>query len=84
LQLQNDRDVLPAPRVLDSCGQSEHWDAPAPAYVFFAHVVQAATLVAATEAEALPAAQFVHVAVPALDLNLPAVQATQISEPGRR
>ena len=84
LQLQNDKDWLPVPMVLDCVGQSEHADAPAPAYVFLAHIVQAETLTAASVAEALPAAQFVQVAVPFVALYLPAVQATQTSEAGRR
>ena len=84
LQLQNDNDWLPVPIVLDCAGQLSHAAEPAPAYVFFAHIVQASTLTAAIAAEALPAAQFVHVAVPVVGLYLPAVQATHVSETGSR
>jgi len=69
LQLHNDNDVLPTETVLESVGQFEHADEPAAAYVFLRHVVQVAALTAATVAEARPAPQFVHCAVPVVALN---------------
>jgi hypothetical protein len=84
LQLQSDEDSLPVELVLESAGHAVHSDAPAPAYVFRAHVVQAETLTAASVAEAVPAAHSVQGEVPLLVLYLPGMQATQTSEGGRR
>ena len=84
LQLQNDDDWLPPPIVLDCVGHDVHADAPAPAYVFFAHSAHAETLTAASVADTFPAKQFVYVAVPFVGLYLPAVHATQVSDAGSR
>jgi hypothetical protein len=84
LQLHSDKVLLPVELVLEFAGHAVHAGAPAPAYVFFAHVAQAETLTAASVPEAVPAAQSVQVAVPFVVLYLPGMQAAQTSEGGRR
>jgi hypothetical protein len=84
LQSQSDTNSLPVAFVLEFAGHAVHAGAPAPAYVFWAHVAHAETLTAASVPEAVPAAQSVQVAVPFVVLYLPGMQAAQTSEGGRR
>ena len=81
LQLQNDKDSLPVPIVLESAGHAVQAEAPAAACVWIAHVTHAAALAAASVGDAVPAAQDVQASVPFVALYLPAVQLRHASSP---
>jgi hypothetical protein len=68
-----------AERVYD--GQATHWALSWLEYVLLPQSAHA-SVAKAVDAEYFPAAHCVHVAVPLLVLNFPAVHATQVPPPG--